>query len=220
MAAFVQFLAVLSLCLATGVAQARDVAVQGLTPDRAVLRVDGVERTLRLGETRDGITLLGISAREARLRVDGEERRLGLESPAPAADASPARAERSEAPTLVLSQNRDGQFVTSGMINGRVVRFLVDTGASTVSMSRNEAARVGIDFRRFGRPCMSQTANGNLRCWVVLLDKVKVGPIIVPGVFATVRDLDEESLPILLGMSFLERVRIEHDGERLKLTGR
>lgn len=218
MAAFVQFLVVLTLGLASAVAQARDIVVVGLMADRAVLKVDGETRTLRLGETRDGLTLLGVNTREARLRVDGEEKRLAMGQD-PVGPRSGYRG-ADDGGSVVISSNSMGQFTVSGMINGRVVDFLVDTGANSVSMSRGQAARLGVDYLRFGKPCMSQTANGYLRCWSVLLNRVKVGPITVEAVRATVRDLNDDGTPVLLGMSFLERVRMEHDGTRLKLTGR
>ena len=130
-----------------------------------------------------------------------------------------ARSDSGAGGAVELSGNHHGQFQAGGMINGRTVQFLIDTGASSVSMSRSQAARLGVDFRRFGKPAVSHTANGMVNCWVVLLDKVKVGPIVVSSVEATVRDLDDES-PILLGMSFLGRVKMEHSDNRLKLTGR
>lgn len=213
MAAFVQFLAVLSLLLAAPV-HARDIVVVGLMADRAVLKIDGETRLIRLGETVDDLTLVAVSAAEARLRIDGREERFSLGQ-----DRGGIRGDANAGGVVEISANAMGQFMTSGMINGRVVEFLVDTGANSVSMSRNQAARLGVDFRRTGKPCSSHTANGVVRCWSLLLPRVKVGSITVESVEATVRDVDDLA-PVLLGMSFLGRVRMEHADNRLRLTGR
>lgn len=213
MAARLQSLAVLILLLTASVASARDIVVVGLMADRAILKVDGETRLLRIGETLDDMTLLGVNAGEARLRIGDREERLTMGQ-----DRGGAR-NASGGGVVEISANAMGQFMTTGMINGRIVEFLVDTGASSVSMTRGQATRLGVDFRRFGKPCMSQTANGPVRCWMVLLSRVKVGPIIVEGVDAAVRDTDDGA-PVLLGMSFLGRVKLEHEDNRLKLTGR
>ena len=214
MAARLQSLAVLMLLLTAAVASARDIVVVGLMADRAILKVDGETRLLRIGETLDGMTLLGVNAGEARLRIGDREERLSMGQ-----DRGGVRNASTGGGVVEISANAMGQFMTSGMINGRIVEFLVDTGASSVSMTRGQATRLGVDFRRFGKPCMSQTANGPVRCWLVLLSRVKVGPIVVEGVDAAVRDTDDGA-PVLLGMSFLGRVKLEHEDNRLKLTGR
>ncbi len=214
MVACLSRLAVLGLLLAGGAASARDIVVVGLMADRAVLKVDGQTLLLKLGESVDDLTLTAVNASEARLRIGGREERFVLGQ-----DRGGIRSDSGAGGAVELSGNHHGQFQAGGMINGRTVQFLIDTGASSVSMSRSQAARLGVDFRRFGKPAVSHTANGMVNCWVVLLDKVKVGPIVVSSVEATVRDLDDES-PILLGMSFLGRVKMEHSDNRLKLTGR
>lgn len=214
MVACLSRLAVLGLLLAGGAASARDIVVVGLMADRAVLKVDGQTLLLKLGESVDDLTLTAVNASEARLRIGGREERFVLGQ-----DRGGIRSDSGAGGAVELSGNHHGQFQAGGIINGRTVQFLIDTGASSVSMSRSQAARLGVDFRRFGKPAVSHTANGMVNCWVVLLDKVKVGPIVVSSVEATVRDLDDES-PILLGMSFLGRVKMEHSDNRLKLTGR
>ncbi|HEX5277753.1 MAG TPA: TIGR02281 family clan AA aspartic protease [Fluviicoccus sp.] len=215
MAARRQSLAVLSaLLLAAGLAQARDIVVVGLMADRAILKVDGETWLLRLGETIDDMTLVGVSASEARLRIGNREERLTLGQ-----DRGGVRSDGESSASVEISANAAGQFMTTGMINGRTVEFLVDTGANNVSMTRGQARRIGLDYRTTGKRCMSQTANGTVMCWIVILPKVKVGGVVVDAVEATVRDVDD-SAPILLGMSFLGRLKMEHEDNRLKLTKR
>lgn len=236
-----RLLAVIGLSLAAVTAQARDtrdLVVVGLMADRAILKVDGETHLLKLGESFDDITLLRVNASEALLRVGkreqvftlGQDRAGGSNSPTSATVTSSAsnsstatsaeKAEESSGKAAVeISLNMSNAFETSGMINGRVVHFVVDTGASLVSMTRGQAQRLGIDFRRFGKPGMNSTANGVVRSWRVLLDRVKVGPITVMGVEASVIDNDAD-IPVLLGMSFLSRVNMEHVNQRLRLTAK
>ena len=219
MVACLSRLAVLGLLLAGGAASARDIVVVGLMADRAVLKVDGQTLLLKLGESVDDLTLTAVNASEARLRIGGREERFVLGQ-----DRGGIRSDSGAGGAVELSGNHHGQFQAGGMINGRTVQFLIDTGASSVSMSRSQAARLGVDSPPMNSetptmPSLPTTANGMVNCWVVLLDKVKVWPIVVSSVEATVRDLDDES-PILLGMSFLGRVKMEHSDNRLKLTGR
>lgn len=195
-------------------AWALDVVVVGLFSDRAVVKIDGQTRLLKVGESSDDVTLLAVSAAEARLKIGKKEQVLGLGQ-----DRGGIQADSTDKAVVEIAMNAKGQFITSGMINGRVVEFLVDTGANTVSMNREDAKRLGIDYRRFGETGYSATANGAVKNWRLLLDKVKVGGIIVTSVEASVRDNDD-AIPVLLGMSFLSRIKMEHEQNRLRLSAK
>ena len=94
------------------------------------------------------------------------------------------------------------------------MRFLIDTGASLVSMGAEDAVRAGVDYRK-GRPSTSMTANGLVQIWVVRLDKIQVGQLVLHGVEAAVH---EGALPVvLLGMSFLNRMDMRREGGFLVL---
>lgn len=206
--------AILTLLSALPVVWAQDIAVVGLFADRAVIKVDGQTHLLKVGESIDDLTLLAVNSQEARLKVGKKELVLGLGQ-----DRGGIQASASEKAEVIISPNAMNQFLTNGMINGRVVEFLVDTGANTVSMNRQDAKRLGIDYRRLGTPGYSSTANGTIRNWHVLLDKVKVGGIVVSSVDATIRDTDDP-IPLLLGMSFLGRIKMEHQENRLRLSSK
>lgn len=188
------------------------VAVVGLMSDRAIIRVDGEQRLLKVGESVGDITLVAVNAQEAVLRIQGKEQRFGLGM------ATGGLGGR-ETQSVVISINQHGQYITSGMINGRVAEFLVDTGANTVSMTTADARALGLDYLRLGQEGQSHTAGGVVRSWRMLLDNVKVGPIVVRGVEANVREAPRLS-PILLGMSFLSRVNLSHEQDRLRLSSR
>ena len=199
----------IAAALGAGAAQAADVAVAGLFPGRAVLMVDGgAPQTVRVGgRTREGIVLTAASAEAATLEHDGRVfvARLGEQV------ASSAGTAASE---ISLQADGGGHFFTSARINGVAVNALVDTGATLVSMGRNEAVRLGIDYRS-GTMGRSATANGLATIWKVRLDAVELDGVRLLGVDAAVHETD---LPVvLLGMSFLGRVEMKQQGNQLLL---
>lgn len=202
----------IAAALGAGAAQAADVAVAGLFPGRAVLVVDGgAPQTVRVGgRTREGIVLKAASAEAATLEHDGRVfvARLGEQV------ASSAGTAASE---ISLQADGGGHFFTSARINGVAVNALVDTGATLVSMGRNEAVRLGIDYRS-GTMGRSTTANGLATIWKVRLDAVELDGVRLLGVDAAVHETD---LPVvLLGMSFLNRMDWRREGDRLLLKKR
>jgi aspartyl protease family protein len=99
------------------------------------------------------------------------------------------------------------------------VRFLVDTGATTVALSGNDAKRLGIEYKRFGERGLSQTASGIAKIYSLRLKKVSVGNVTLYDVEAGVIDGNYPSEP-LLGMSFLSAFEMKREGDRLELTRR
>lgn len=199
--------------LGAGAAEAPEIALHALFENKAILVIDGERRVLSVGETSpEGVRLLATdtAAEEARVELDGRRETLTLGVVA----ASFAPAER---PGVMLYAGADGHFHADGTINGRLVRFLVDTGATTVALSGDEARRLGIDYRAFGRPEYASTAGGVVRSWSLTLNRVEVGPIVLYNVAAGVI---EGAFPreALLGMSFLGRLDMKREGTRLELT--
>ena len=94
---------------------------------------------------------------------------------------------------------------------------MVDTGATSVSLSASEAQRLGINYRN-GRRAYARTANGVIGVYVVRLDHVKVGDITLNNVEATVSE--GPAHVALLGMSFLNRMEMRRDGQTMTLTQR
>ena len=178
----------------------------------AVVSVDGGSpRTVRVGERLGALTLLAVEGDRA--LVEWEGRRLVLVS-SPAAAAAGASDGRRRA---TLTADARGHFYAEGAINGVPVRFLVDTGASAVALSGREAARLGLDYRK-GASAVAMTAAGPVRAWRVVLDRVRVGEIELHQVDAAVIEQGPEVA--LLGMSFLNRVDMRRDGERMTLMRR
>jgi len=189
------------------------VNVIGLFSDKAVVVVNrGAPKTLRAGETYEGVKLISADSRGAVLEIDGK--RQTLEMGQHFETAVPAGARNS----VTLAPDSRGQYVTDGQINGSHIRFLVDTGATLISMSAADAQRLGVDFRS-GQRTMAVVADGRqVPSWRVKLDSVTVGDITLFGVDALVSDTGIGAA--LLGMSFLNRTELRREGQNLVLTKR
>jgi aspartyl protease family protein len=200
------------LSLAPAAGHAADVNVIGLFPGKAVVTVDGGPiRTLSVGQkTAEGIVLLSTDRESATFEIGGQKKTLGLGQHR----ASPA-ARSSQSVTLTADTR--GHFVVEGQVNGGAVRFLVDTGATTIALSSADAMRLGIDYRK-GQRGLVGTANGTAAAYRVKLDTVQVGDIVANNVDAAVL---EGNLPIaLLGMSFLNRTDMRREGQTMVLIKR
>ena len=118
---------------------------------------------------------------------------------APAAAHAPAHG----APTQVL-KDADGHFWAEARIDGRAVRVLIDTGASVVALTREDALRLGLRPMATDFTATVQTASGPVRAAPVRLTSVSVAGARVDDVQALIV---EEGLPYsLLGMSYLGRL--------------
>ncbi|MBP2445473.1 TIGR02281 family clan AA aspartic protease [Rhizobium leguminosarum] len=104
---------------------------------------------------------------------------------------------------IILHKLLNGHFEADVAVNGQTIQMLVDTGASMVALSHEDAERIGIDLSRLSYSMTVMTANGRGRAAPVRLDQVAIGPIVRDNVAASVAEdgrLDQS----LLGMSFLE----------------
>jgi aspartyl protease family protein len=117
---------------------------------------------------------------------------------------------------VTLQRGRDGHFRADAEINGRPVGVLVDTGATVVALSYEDAAAAGISVQPGDFRHVSQTANGPARFARVTLNQVRIGDIVVHDVAAAVGEPGRLHMS-LLGMSFLGRLRMEMKGSRLLL---
>jgi aspartyl protease family protein len=198
--------------LAAAGARAADIHVVATTAGRAVVSINGAKpRTLAIGQTLDGVKLLSADSQSATFEVEGQKRTLGPgEGAAVATVAFPSSGDRA---TLVA--DAAGHFITAGVVNGTTLRFLVDTGATSVVLSSADARRAGVNYLA-GTRSSTQTANGVISVYNVKLDSIKVGDITLTAVDAAV--VEGDKLPIaLLGMSFLNRMEMRRDGTTMTL---
>ena len=191
-----------------------EISIVALFPGRAMLIVDKAKpHTLRVGETYAGVTLISSTSEEAIVSVNGKQQRLHIGE-----GVYSALSVQSERSSVVLTPDKNGHFVSYGSINGASVRFLVDTGATMVSMSVEDARRAGVNYVA-GERGYSQTANGVAAIYKVKLGKVTLGDITLQDIDGVVHE--NSALPVvLLGMSFLGRLEMRREGDSLTLTKR
>ncbi len=117
---------------------------------------------------------------------------------------------------ITFRAQRGGHFVVEAHVDGTIIRFLVDTGASRVVLSPRDAERLGFDLTRLSFDQMFQTANGTVRGAPVKLGRINIGPIELHDVRASVNGAAMNTS--LLGMSFLSRIGgYEVTGDKLVL---
>ena len=107
--------------------------------------------------------------------------------------------------SLVIPATTNGHFVLEALVNGVRVRFLVDTGASDVTLTPQDARRLGFNARNLKYNKAYQTANGVVRGAAITLREVTVDQLSLYDVKASVNEAPMQIS--LLGMSFLGRLR-------------
>lgn len=191
--------------------QASDIEVLALFRDQVVVRIDGVQYKLKPDQaTPDEVRLISSDATGAVFEFEGVQRRYPLGS---RIRSSYKQAEQTE---VQVFRDAHGMFKTIGSINGLPIQFLVDTGATTIAISSVQARRLGIDYRVIGEPGQAITASRVEPVFRVMFDTVKVGGIQLRNVQGTVMEGAMPDIP-LLGMSFLGRLEMQNDGQRLVL---
>ena len=186
------------------------------------IALDQVEAAVGEGASTGDDVLLGTSfLSRLSMTRDGNLLRLSRQDSAPRAAANGANnaVKEDSRPQVTLAQARNGMFTVDAAINGSPLPFIVDTGATTISLDAAMAQQIGLNYRK-GTPGWSGTVNGLVRSWHVKLDSVAVGPIILYGVDATVREGPGTGGVGLLGMTFLSRVEMKRSGDSLTLTKR
>ncbi|MEZ5815711.1 MAG: TIGR02281 family clan AA aspartic protease [Hyphomicrobiaceae bacterium] len=110
--------------------------------------------------------------------------------------------------SVALTRGRDGHFHADAEINGRTIGVLVDTGATLVALSYDDAMAAGVSVNSSDFRYVSSTANGQARFARVTLDQVRIGNVTVRNVPAAVSQPGKLETT-LLGMSFLGQLRME-----------
>jgi aspartyl protease family protein len=118
-----------------------------------------------------------------------------------------------------LRKRLDGHFTASVDVNGKPISMIVDTGASSIVLRPEDAAKAGIDLKDLSYSVTVLTANGRTMAAPIRLDTVAVGPLDRRKVEALVAKQGALAQS-LLGMSFLSRLRsYEFSGDFLTLRG-
>ncbi|SFC45572.1 aspartyl protease family protein [Polaromonas sp. OV174] len=203
------------LGLSHGAANAQSVMLAGMMGSKALLVVDGgAPKSVAAGETYQGVKVISTSGEQAVIEQSGKRQTLRVgESPVSLSNSvSAGRGTR-----IVLTESSGGHFMTAGQINGRAVQFMVDTGATSVAMSMQDAERAGISYKN-GQPVRMSTANGITQGYRVKLNSVRVGDVEVFDVDAVVTPQPMHYL--LLGNSFLTRFQMKRENNVMTLDKR
>ena len=190
-------------------------AAVALFRNQAVLRVNGRQYTLKAGKsTPEGVLLVESNSEAAVVEIGGERLTLRLDGKIvghyPRGTA---------AKSLQLYPDSSGHYAVDGMINGNRIRFLVDAGATSVSINKATAKRIGLLYRVDGNPTFVETAAGVVPAYRVRFDEVSARNVTLKRVDGLVLD-GEFPRVALLGQSFLNRLDMRRAGQMLELTER
>ncbi len=187
--------------------------VVGMFPGKVVVAIDGNTHVIRQGSEKQGVRYIRSQGDDVVLKVNGVESVYKMGAP-----VSLNFQKRLVKKKTIYADNR-GMFNTIGSINGYPIRFLVDTGATTIAMSSHQAKKLNIQYRLEGRQTTARTASGIAKAYLVKLKTVKVGDIAQLNVDGLVID---GAFPqqVLLGMSFLNRLKVEKIGDTMLLETR
>ena len=191
-----------------------NIEIQALFSGKIVALIDGQRRVISVGETSpEGIKLLAANTSRAIFEIEGKqvERTLG-------SSVSLSFTKAKSIQEKVFADER-GMFLSVGSINGQSVRFLVDTGATTIAMNTSQAKRLGVPYEMEGKAATASTASGFVKAYRVRLKSVTLGKIKRRNIEAMVID-GQHPGPILLGMSFLGDLKVEKVGNMLTLKSR
>lgn len=201
--------------LAAPFAGAADINVIGLTAGKAVLVIDGGRpRTLAVGETTpEKIKLISATSEVAVVEIAGKRETLTM------GQSRYVGGPASGSQRAALTADAKGHFFATAAVNGVSLRFIIDTGASVVTIGSEDAKRAGVLYLS-GQRSLLQTANGVAPAYRVKLDTVKLGDITLNNVDGVVVDGNVLGGVGLLGLSFLNRTEMRRDGDTMTLNRR
>jgi len=203
----------LTLLFASLAQATTQVNVVGLFSNKAVVIIKGGKpKTLSVGQTSDGVKLLAADSKTATLQIEGKTQQLGMGQ---AASVGGNNANAGVA-SVTLYANTEGHFISECYVNGAPLKFLLDTGATTVALNSGDAKFAKIDYKR-GEPIQVSTANGITTAYRVTIATLKIGAVTLNQVEASVIEGGSPSV-VLLGMSALNRLDMKRQDIALTLT--
>ncbi|MCK5698149.1 MAG: retroviral-like aspartic protease family protein [Gammaproteobacteria bacterium] len=186
------------------------IKVMALFTDKAMLVIDGDQKILKKGQTYNGVKLISSDSDAVVLQLHGHTKKFGL-----GREISTSYKKLDPKKELIVWKDDSNMFRVYGSINNHSMNFLIDTGATSVAMSSVAAKKIGLKYKK-GTRMQASTASGVANGYALNLDHVKIGHIKIYNVNAVVL---EGSFPteILLGQSFLSRIHMTRDGNKMKL---
>jgi aspartyl protease family protein len=204
----------IACALAAAGAAAQTVSHGGSLGTNALLVIDGKPRHVAVGSAVQGVRLISVSGNDAVVEVGGK--RVTLHLGGAQVNLGGAQSEGG-GKQIVITSESGGHFITGGAINGKAVRFMVDTGATSVAMSQADAERIGLDFKD-GQRGFTSTANGAVPAYRTKLASVRIGDVMVYDVDAIV--IPAPMPYVLLGNSYLTRFQMRRENDRMTLEKR
>lgn len=203
------------LCYLDSAFAIENISILGLFKNKAIVQIDGKQRVLSAGKkSPEGVLLISADSKEVVLEIDGERNTYSLGSHIGGKFKKPEAGN-----TSTIAPDANGMYWVNGSINGFQVAFVVDTGATLISMNKHQANRIGLNYKLEGIESTANTASGVTKIYIMNLDKVKVGDIEVRDVQGAVHDSDFPQV-ILLGNTFLNKVNMKREGKILLLEDR
>ena len=187
--------------------------VVGLFSGKALVSINGsAPQSIGAGQTKNGVKLISADSESATFMVEGKRQTLKMGQAASVAGSAGSATND----PVSLYADQAGHFLGNLTINGASLKYLVDTGASSVAMNSGDAKFAKIDYEK-GEKGISSTANGVVQVYRVKLNTLKIGTIVLNNVDAAV--IEGGSPPVvLLGMSALNRLDMKRDNSILTLT--
>jgi aspartyl protease family protein len=187
--------------------------VVGLFSNKALVTINGgAPRSLSAGQTVDGVKLISADSGSATFLVEGKRQTLKMGQ---AASVAGGGGPQNNDPVSLYADSR-GHFYGNLSINGASLKYVVDTGATSVAMNSGDAKFAKIDYEK-GEKGMSSTANGVVPVYLVRLNTLKIGTITLNNVEAAVLEGGSPEI-VLLGMSALNRLDMKRDNSIMTLT--
>lgn len=186
------------------------IQIMALFTDKIMLSIDGKQKLLNKEQVFQGVKLIRSDSNGAVLELYGEQKRFKLGSSISTNFKKPDNFKE-----FIVWKDLTRMFRSDGKINNTSVRFLIDTGASSIALNSNTAQKIGLNYKQ-GLPLQATTASGVAKGYQVTLTTVKIGHIQLYNVKAAVL---EGSFPteVLLGQSFLSRIHMTRDGDKMIL---
>lgn len=189
------------------------VNVVGLFSNKAVVIINGGSpQSLSADQTKNGVKLISADSESATFMIEGKRQVLKMGQAASVAGKSGSEV---NSPVNLYADSR-GHFYGNLSINGASLKYVVDTGATSVAMNSGDAKFAKIDYEKGERVTLS-TANGEIGAYLVKLNTLKIGTIVLNNIEAVVTEGGSPPY-VLLGMSALNRVEMKRDNSIMTLT--
>lgn len=207
-------LLLLPLCV-----QAMEIQLVAAGQDKATIIINGGKpKTIRLGQAPvEGISLIQADANSADFRIDNKRHRLIIGGIG-RVGGTPTVSSQTQDKGLTLQADGRGHFWTTININGLPLRGLIDTGATSIALSSQQARQIGLEYRQGAQSTVS-TASGTVQAYNVVINEIRIGDMVLYQIPAMVLEGAFPREP-LIGNTLLNRLNMNRQGDLLTLSKR